>query len=299
MVSFHSKRDIKDLLINSDFNCYGRQTELQFISYFVDIYNLPSEDPRYETMRGDIIQHTVNNDDWKEGWIFEDSRIGLLRDDQLFTEFLERIFHPDIREEENLWKPFLEEINLILKYDNLSLVATDSINGRSIYKIIANDHNKVVNQYSEEIKQKFSSEYISSQIDIMLANIDQKPNVAIGKAKELIESTAKTILDEMNVEYKKDMDFSLLAKKVIKELGLSANEQDEDTEAGKIAKQILGNLTGIPKNMAELRNAYGDGHGKTRSFKALPPRYARLAVGTATSIVYFLWDTYQERKADF
>lgn len=45
-----------------------------------------------------------------------------------------------------------------------------------------------------------------------------------------------------------------------------------------------------------LRNAYGDGHGKTKSFKSLPSRYARLAVGAAITAVYFLWETYEEKN---
>lgn len=52
-------------------------------------------------------------------------------------------------------------------------------------------------------------------------------------------------------------------------------------------------------SMSELRNAYGDGHGKTKSFKSLSSRYARLAVGAAITVVYFLWETYEERKTDF
>src|SRR5699024_3722503 len=161
------------------------------------------------------------------------------------------------------------------------------------------DSNKVIDKYSEEIKSKFSSNYINSQIEIMLANVEHNPNIAIGKAKELIESTAKTILDEMGEKYKKDIDFSPLVKKVIEKLELSAGTQDKEKEAGKIAAKILGNFSGIAQNMSELRNAYGDGPGKTKSFKSLPPRYARLAVGTATTVVHFLWDTYEERKTDF
>ena len=143
-----------------------------------------------------------------------------------------------------------------------------SISGRSIYKIETIDSNKLINTYSEEIKVKFSSDYINSQIDIMLANVEHNPNIAIGKAKELIESTAKTILDEMNIEYKKDIDFTPLVKKVIEELDLSASQQDKDKEEGRIAAKILGNVSGVSQSMSELRNAYGDGHGKTNSFKS-------------------------------
>ena len=46
--------------------------------------------------------------------------------------------------------------------------------------------------------------------------------------------------------------------------------------------------------MAELRNQYGDGHGKDSSFQNLPPRYAHLAIGSATTVVRFMWDSYNE-----
>src|SRR5699024_9770203 len=131
--------------------------------------------------------------------------------------------------------------------------------------------------YSEVIKEKFNSDYINSQVSLMLENIDSNPNIAIGKAKELLESCAKTILEELEVEYDEKLELNPLLKKVISELGLSAKDQDKDTQAGKIASKLLGNLSAVPQRMAELRNAYGSGHGKSKRFVELPPRYARLA----------------------
>ncbi len=133
----------------------------------------------------------------------------------------------------------------------------------------------------------------------MLENIEENPHVAIGKSKELIESCCKTILDELKVKYNKNIEFTPLYKSVLKELGLSAQKQNKETQSGLISAKILGNLSGISQSMAELRNAFGSGHGKTKTFVSLPPRYARLAVGTATSVVYFLWETYQERTSSF
>lgn len=67
----------------------------------------------------------------------------------------------------------------------------------------------------------------------------------------------------------------------------------------KIASQLLGNLGAVPQKVAELRNAYGSGHGKSKRFVELLLRYARLAVGTSVAMVNFLWETYQDRKANF
>lgn len=173
------------------------------------------------------------------------------------------------------------------------------MSGRPVFKIIPLKSSRIVKEYGNQIKVKFSSEYIDSQVSIMLENIESNPNVAIGKSKELLESCAKTILDELRVDYDGKLEMMPLMKLVLKELGLSANSQNKETEAGKIASKILGNLASITQNMAELRNSFGDGHGKSKTFVSLPPRYARVAVGTGTTFVYFLWETYQDRKETF
>lgn len=41
---------------------------------------------------------------------------------------------------------------------------------------------------AEDLKIKFSSEYINSQIDLMLEMVDRNPTEAIGKSKVLLES---------------------------------------------------------------------------------------------------------------
>lgn len=75
-----------------------------------------------------------------------------------------------------------------------------------------------------------------------------------------MQNTATTILEELEVEYDENITFPRLLKETMSELGLSANNQDKDTQAGKIASQLLGNLGAVPQKMAELRNEYGDGH---------------------------------------
>lgn len=104
----------------------------------------------------------------------------------------------------------------------------------------------------------------------------------------------------MDIEYKKDIDFTPLVKKVIEELDLSASQQDKDKEEGSgIAAKILGNFSGVSQSMSEFE-MHTVTDMETKSFKSLPPRYARLAIGTATTVVYFLWDTLtRERTTDF
>ena len=55
----------------------GRLTDAEFLSRLYDLDALPSNDERYDSMRGDVYQHTENNDDWSADWIFDDPRLGL------------------------------------------------------------------------------------------------------------------------------------------------------------------------------------------------------------------------------
>ena len=156
----------------------------------------------------------------------------------------------------------------------------------------------VVERTAEDLIEKFSSEYMKQQINLMVSMQKTNPTEAIGKAKELIESCCKTILDEMNVLWNKNDDVSQLTSKVLKELALLPdNVQSSDPGADSI-KAVLGNLRAIPSKLAELRNLYGSGHGKSASYIGLEERHAKLAVGCSITFVEFVWSTYESTKRD-
>lgn len=149
---------------------------------------------------------------------------------------------------------------------------------------------------AENLKTKFSSEYLSRQIDLMVQMQITDPTNAIGMAKELIESCCKTILDEMSILYTKDDDVPQLASKTMDALNLlPANIQPTDRGADAI-KAVLGSLRAIPTKLAEIRNPFGSGHGKSASFQGLEVRHAKLAVGSSITFVDFIWSTYASSK---
>lgn len=145
------------------------------------------------------------------------------------------------------------------------------------------------------LKEKFSSEYLSAQIDNMLAMTSTNPTEAIGKAKELIESCCKTILDERKITWDKNWDIVHLTGETVKILKLMPKDIPENAPAAAEMKALLGNLRAIAQNMATLRNAYGSGHGKSASYRGLEPRHAKLAVGSSITLVEFLWETHERR----
>lgn len=151
------------------------------------------------------------------------------------------------------------------------------------------------NSDMSELKGKFSSVYIKQRIDLMNDLQESNPTETIGIAKELIESCCKTILEKLNVEYATNDSLTTLTKKTLKNLNLSPENIDEDFSLGQTLKQILGSLSSISSGMAELRNSYGTGHGKSDKYKELEPRHSKLAVGSATTLVTFLWDCYESQ----
>jgi hypothetical protein len=58
---------------------------------------------------------------------------------------------------------------------------------------------------------------------------------------------------------------------------------------------LLNNLASISNGLAEIRNLYGTGHGKHARSKGLQRRHARLAVGAASTLGVFLFETYRDK----
>lgn len=144
-----------------------------------------------------------------------------------------------------------------------------------------------------ELQQKFSSDYLAKQIELMLKMQTENPTDAIGKAKELIESCCKTILDNKGVKWDKNWDVGKLSSETLSLLSLTPKSIPDTDPVSENIKAVLGNLRGISTKLAEIRNPYGSGHGKSATFSGLETRHAKLAVGCSITFVTFLWDTYE------
>ena len=140
------------------------------------------------------------------------------------------------------------------------------------------------------------SNYISKQIRRMETSIHEDPSLAIGTAKELIETCCKTILAERGIVIGSSDDIPKLTKAVLKSLDLVPENVDEATRGADVVKRLLSNLGTIGNNLAELRGLYGTGHGKAGSTNGLAARHAKLAVGSASTLVTFLFDSHMEDR---
>lgn len=184
------------------------------------------------------------------------------------------------------------------RYENEAKVNQKAVDacGEAVRRLYDGKAVSQITKRSEKLIDVFSSDYIAAQIRQMNEAIERHPADAIGKAKELLESCCQTILSKKNVAVNKDWTVQQLVKNTCKELKLTPDSIPDTAKASDTIKQILGNLSALSAGMAELRNSYGTGHGKSATYKGLTPRHARLAVGASTTAVFFLWETHEEQK---
>ena len=147
----------------------------------------------------------------------------------------------------------------------------------------------------EEVAARFDAPELHRQIERMRNSIDDDPSLAIGTAKELVETTCKTILNERGVDVDPNWDVTRLVKETRKVLRLLPDDIPNAVKGSEVIRRMLGNLGTIAQGLAELRNLYGTGHGREGRSKGLSPRHARLAVGAAATLATFLFETHEDR----
>lgn len=136
---------------------------------------------------------------------------------------------------------------------------------------------------------------LQRQLDRLRAAVDVDPPLAIGTAKEIIETVCKTILHERNVTFDENADIPGLVKLTRKELGLLPEDIPDSARGVQTVRVLLSNLGTIAQGLGELRNLYGTGHGRSGRTRGLGARHARLAVGAASTLAMFLLETHAER----
>lgn len=137
---------------------------------------------------------------------------------------------------------------------------------------------------------------LQTQIHRLVAAAETDPALAVGTAKELVETVCKTILEERGHPPAHD-DMPKLVKAVAKELALLPDGVPDATKGADTIRRVLSNLGQVTQGLAELRNLYGTGHGASARVRGVQPRHARLAAGAAATLAMFLVETHLDRSA--
>lgn len=296
-ISELTRRDIIDAIKVEEVRWNGRLEEPDFLARIFPLDKLPSDDGRFSNAYGDIWQHRVNNNDWDDDWVFSDRRLGLIKsDDQVFLRFLCEMLHPVVRSNVDEVKKLQQIFNRFLRKEGYELIERTQLSGKPVFAARIYSQQGLVALKS--IRNAFDSvddDYVMRQITRMEAAINVDPDLAIGTAKELVETCCKTILTERGKTIESSLDLAQLVKKTSKELSLTPEDISDQSQAVETIKRLLSNLATIAQNIAELRNFYGTGHGKNARTKGLNSRHAKLAVGAASTLAIFLVETHKEK----
>ena len=297
-ISQITRRDIFDAIKIENLWWAGKLDETEFLSRIYDLESMDSTDSRFSNAADDIWQHRVNNDDWDDNWVFTYEGFDLLKcEDAVFLNFLCEMIHPVVRvdanEVDNLYKIF----NDSLSNDGFEIVERTRISNKPVFSGRMKFTGRAsIEKKGNEIKNIFNADYVTQRINFMESLIESSPYDSIGAAKELVEIACKSIFELRKEEFDKNWDLSKLMKETTKLLKLTPDDISNEAKAARSIKQILGSLSAVVQGIAEVRNEYGSGHGKDSSFKGLQPRHAKLAVGAASTLAIYLYETHELRK---
>ncbi|CAM5670000.1 hypothetical protein SCYAM73S_02473 [Streptomyces cyaneofuscatus] len=139
---------------------------------------------------------------------------------------------------------------------------------------------------------------ITIELERIRRDLTTDPQGAIGAAKQLIEATAKTALQELSIEVDKNAALPALISTVQKALKLDAASAPEGPDGSKAVKKILSGSVNIAVGVAELRNqGFGSGHGQVSAPSGLGVRHARLTVNAAVTWCELILDTLADPAA--
>lgn len=293
-ISEVTRRDIFDRI--SAMPWTGRFNDLEFLSRIYNLSQMPSTDPRPEfpDASSDIWQHTVNNFDWEGDWVFSDGRFNLLYcPDDEFLRFLCEIVHPVVQPNQENVANFLEIFNSLLAADGFQIVETTRVSCRPVFAGMETVTESPALSDIREIGESLTAGYMNQQITRMQAAIHIDPELAIGTAKELIETCCKTILRERAQQVDDGWDIPKLVNRTLDTLDLAPGNFPKGQEVTATIRRTLGNLAQLAQGAAELRNLFGTGHGKDAATPPPLPHHARLAVGAASTLAVFLFEQHQ------
>jgi hypothetical protein len=278
----------------------GSLPEDDFLGRMYDLKRMPSTDYRaeYDNAAKDIRKHRVMNSDWSDDWVFTDDRFDLLfGPDEAFLRFLVETVHPVVRQDPTESQTMVAEYNSLLGVDGWEIYPAKTISGKPVFgyrRLI--DGSAIHLEPAKEVAERLSGHYVAQQVRRLRDAVERDPELAIGTAKEFLETLCKTILAERGAVVSKNEDLPALVKAVIKSVkilpaGTSAQSHSEETIAA-----LLGSLGTIGHRLAELRNQFGTGHGKSTDHVGLQRRHAGLAVGAAATLGVFLYECHEAEK---
>ena len=299
-----TRRNIADELSLQKMAPNGRLNEVDFFSRLFNLDKLPTRDQRthqFPNMAADLWQHRVNNPmDWPDGWWWTDDRLALLyAPDETFLQFLAEMVHPIVRPDPAERETYLEVFNRHLAAEGWEIGLVSQVGAHPIYGgRRLKQMPPAVAVKARELGQALG-DYVSKQITRMEAALsNDDPALAIGSAKDFIETICKTILEERGISIPKNANIPRLVKLTVNNLPVVPADIEDRGRGEKVIVRLVTNLSSIGESLAELRNKFGTGHGKPAGHIVLDTHHAKFAVQTAITVGMFLYEVHESNPGD-
>ncbi|MET3726004.1 abortive infection family protein [Sphingomonas trueperi] len=299
-VTEHGTPQVSTLTRRRIFDVFDGQplcTEYDQLAFLEDVFpigTMPSAFPDvdvwgHRSLKDDIIQHTIRNDDWSNRELFE--RLGLLDASKaLLFRFLEAAVHPTAIEEA-CQKQRVESINRHLQHDGYCLSRTGRMSGSPVYTVYAAAIGSPADAAISDTLARFEPDQVHARWTAALDRRSDDPAGAITLARTLLEDVCRWLLHDLNIVASEKDDLPALYRMLSKALKLAPDDHSE-----QVFKQILGNCQSIVESLGALRNKLGDAHGGGPKRARPAARHAELAVNLAGSMATFLVSTWQTRR---
>lgn len=140
-----------------------------------------------------------------------------------------------------------------------------------------------------ESSEKWSG--LRAYLDLVEANRETEPGIALGGAKSLLEGVSKTVLADRGITYADDANLGKLVKTALRSLPSFAVLETQDAS---VTVQMISGLGTVSESIGALRNRHSIvGHGQDlHDGRALDKRLANLAIDCADNIAGFLMDAH-------
>ena len=269
--------------------------EVEFLEQIWPLAAMPSAYPQtdiwgHRSLKDDIVQHTVRNDDWTRRELLE--KLGLLDCSKaLLFRFLEATVHPTaIAEEHQAGR--VDRINRHLQNDGYRLTRTGRISGSPLYTVEAATIGSPAEAAISSTLARFEPDQVHARWTAALDRRASDPAGAITLARTLIEDVCRWLLHDLDVDATDHDDLPALYRKLSKALKLAPDDHSE-----QVFKQILGSCQSVVESLGALRNKLGDAHGGGPKRARPASRHAELAVNLAGSMATFLVATWEANRA--
>jgi hypothetical protein len=203
--------------------------------------------------------------------------------------------HPVVRPDRNETLKLVKNFNDELRQEGWSLVEEEKIAGRP--RFVFQRFHAVGGRSGSRaraVADALDAGWMQKEIERLENAVERDPALAIGTAKELVETCCKSILSKRAIDVSHKADLPALTKMIANELSLVPEGIPDAARGADTIRLILRNLSALTQYLAELRSLYGSWHGRDGNHRGLEPRHARLAVGAAVAFIDFVTETHQQ-----